>query len=193
VIRKYVLAFSILALPLGLVAFSTNAANASVRPHTTVTMTGSVSCKITGKITATPGLLLTTARSVKIALSVTASGCTGHTSQGGATVKSCKVSGTISGSYSCESLLSSVPNPSGTIAWTSSTTTKIAPTNFKLSGGKITSEKPPTIKYSSTQTGSYAGKGTSTAVVKQTENQIISACSSANGLTTLTVSSGTIS
>jgi hypothetical protein len=193
VIRKYVLALSILSLPLGLVAFGTTTANASVRPHTTVTMTGSISCKIVGKITATPGLKLTTPQTVKIVLSVTASGCTGNTSQGGATVKSGKVSGTITGSYSCESLLSSVPNPSGTIKWTSSTTTKIAPTDFALSNGTIVSTAPPTITYSSTQTGSYAGSGSTTAVVKQSENALITACSSSTGLTKLTIKSGSIS
>lgn len=199
VIRKHVLALSLVALSLGSVALSTTAANASVRPHKSVTMTGTVSCKIAGKITAsqvaapTKGLELSTPENIKITLSVTASACTGNTSQGGATVKSGKVSGSITGSYSCESLLASVPNPIGTVKWTSSTTSKITNTKFTLSRGKIAGSSPPTIKYKSTQTGSYAGSGSSTAVVKQTENQLLSACNSANGLKKLTIVSGTIS
>jgi hypothetical protein len=192
VIRKYVLALSLLALPLGFVAATGSAANAAVRPHSTVTFTGKISCSITGKITAKPGLELTTPQTVTLTLSATGTKCTGSTSQGGATIVSGKAVGSVKGSYSCESLLSSVPSPAGNITW-KTTGNKATPTAFKLSGGKFNSGPPIVITYNSTQTGSFAGSGKTSATIKQTQSQLVKSCESKAGLKSLTISSGSIS
>jgi len=193
VIRKYVLALALLALPIGTVVAAGATANASVRPHTAVTFTGSVKCKITGSITATPPLLLATPQTTTIKLTASAKTCTGNTTQGGVTLTTGAISGkVVAKNLDCESLLSGVPNPKGTIKWKGTGGT-ISPTNFTLSKGAASFGSSTTkITFTSTQTGSFKGTGSSSAIIKKTESQLISECEG-TGIAKLVISSGTIS
>lgn len=191
-IRKYVLAVLLLALPIGTVVASGSAANAAPRPHKAVTFTGTVSCSLTGKITATPALTFT-AQTITIKLTGTAKKCKGNTSQGGVTLTTGAISGkVVAQNTSCTSLLTGVPNPKGTIKWKGTGGT-VTPTKFTLSNGAASfSGSTTTITFTSTQTGSFAGTGGSSATVNKSEKQLIKECG-ANGIASLTIAKGTIS
>jgi hypothetical protein len=196
VIRKYVLALSLLALPIGTVVATGSAANAAVRPLTAVTFTGSVTCSITGSITATPPLLLSTPQTTTIALTATATKCKGAKGvlkQDGVSLKSGKIAGkVVAQKEDCESLVSGVPNPVGTIKWKGKGGT-ITPTKFTLSDGSATfGSSSTTITFTSAQTGSFAGSGAASATVDQTESQLIKQCEG-SGVATLAIASGSIS
>lgn len=193
-LRQLVVALSALTLPLGAVVLNSATAAATVRPHKTITFTGSVSCKITGgHITMTPPLALVTAKSTVVKIAGKATGCTGSTSQGGATIVSGKISGSVTATTDCADLASGVPNPVGSITWT--TTGNLAkPTKFSLSKGKAAlGSKSISITFSSAQTGSFAGTGSAKATVDKTESQLITACESATGLKSLAIASGSFS
>jgi hypothetical protein len=196
VIRKYVFALSALALPLGAVAIGSSTASATVRPHSSVTFTGSVSCALTGAIKAVPAITGTPSTGT-IAVSLTGSltKCTGAITQGGLTISKgiVKSSVTLPAGTSCTTLVSSPPNPTGSITWkpTIVTTTKITPTKFKTSGGSVTSTSPITITYSSSQTGSFAGTGSVKAVVKQTLSTLLTECGTGGtGVSKLNLTTG---
>lgn len=194
-IRKYVLALSLLALPIATIVASDSTANASARPHAAVTFKGSVTCSITGSITASPPLLLSTPQKTTITLTATATKCKGAKGvlkQDGVTLKSGKASGkVVAPKEDCESLVGGVPNPVGTITWAGTGGT-IAPTKFTLSDGSAKfGSSSTTITFTSTQKGSFAGSGASSATVKKTESQLISECKT--GIAKLVISSGSIS
>jgi hypothetical protein len=193
VIRRYVLVLSLLTLPIATVVASGATANASVRPHKAVTFTGKVTCSITGSITATPPLLLTTPQTTTIKLTASAKKCTGSTTQGGVTLTSGAVSGKVTAdNVDCESLLSGVPNPAGKITWKGTGGT-VAPTTFVLSNGSASfGASSTTITFTSTQKGSFKGSGKSSAKVDKTEDQLISECEG-SGIAKLVIASGTIS
>ncbi len=131
--------------------------NAAVRPQTTVTMKGSISCSLTGSIKINPGLKTSTPQNVTFTLTGNLSKCTGNTSQSGATITKGHASATVqANNVDCFSLISGgVPDPSGKITWTT-TGNKAAPTKFVLSNGSVSY---PTVSYTSTQTGSFKGTG----------------------------------
>ncbi len=188
-LRKTVLALTVGCLPLATVA-ATSAASAAARPDSTITFTGKISCSITGVIHSTPGLKWSEAQTVKFTLSASLTKCTGHTSQGGATITRGSAHGAVTGSYSCQSLLSSFPKPSGKITWTT-TGNKATPTGFKVTSGSASGF--PTVTLTLSQTGSFAGTGNVTGKIKQSESQLLAACNSSTGLTTINISSGTAS
>jgi hypothetical protein len=147
VIRKYVLALSLIALPLGTVVASGAAANASVRPHASVTFTGSISCALSGTIKAKPALTNTASTStIAITLGGTLSKCTGKTTQGGLTIASgtVKSTATLPKGTTCTGLLTDTPNPAGTITWKATKKGgEITATAFKLSKGTVSSTSHP--------------------------------------------------
>jgi hypothetical protein len=191
-IRKLALALSLLALPLGMVVASGSVANAAVAHKTAVTFTGSVSCAITGSISASPPLVIAPAASTTITLKATAKDCTGDTTQSGVTLTKGMVSGKVTADIDCESLLSGVPSPVGTINWTG-TKGKIAPSDITLSNGSASfGATTTTITFDSSQTGSFAGSGSVSGTVKKTETQLVDECDG-NGIKKLAISSGTLS
>lgn len=187
--RKYVLALTLLALPLATLVGS-SAANASPAHTSTVTFTGKIDCKIasTSTITSKPGLLLLTKAKVTLTLSATTTKCTGHTSQGGAKILSGKASASVTGQYDCLSLLGTLPTLKGAIVWKTSgkAATK---TTVSLSAGKVDS-KTNVVTYHAAQKGSFAGARTVAATIKQTEAQLEAACETKAGLTKINLSSG---
>jgi hypothetical protein len=193
VIRKLALALSLLALPLGMIVASGSAANAAIAHKTPVTFTGSVSCDITGSISASPPLLLDTPKTTTITLKATAATCTGDTTQSGVTLTKGAVSGKVKAKkLDCEALLSGVPSPKGTIKWSGKGGT-IAPSDVTLSNGSAAfGASSTTITFTSTQTGSFAGSGSVSGTVNQTETQLIDECDGA-GIKKLTIASGTLS
>jgi hypothetical protein len=195
VIRKSVLSLALLATTLGTVAVSTAGASASVAPHkvTTVTFTGKLTCKVasTSTITIKPGLMLVTKRKVTLTTTVTLTGCTGKTSQGGAKILSGLATGKATADTSCAGLLTPpLPSPKGKIVWKTKGN-HATNTTFTLSKGALNS-KTGTETYSSTQKGSFAGKGTSSLKVKQTTSQLETACESKTGLTKINIASGKV-
>jgi hypothetical protein len=192
VIRKSILALSLLALPIATVVAAGTTANAAVRPHKAVTFTGKVSCSVTGSISASPPLTFT-AHTTTISIAGKATKCTGSTKQGGVTLKSGAISGkVVAKNTSCTSLESGVPSPKGTIKWTGTGGT-VAPTAFTLSDGAATfGSSTTTITFTSTQTGSFKGKGASSSTIDKTESQLISECEG-SGISKLVIASGTIS
>jgi hypothetical protein len=194
VLRKYVLALSIAALPVAAVAASTTAANASVRPHKAITFTGSVNCALAGAIKATPAITNTASKgTIAIKLSGKLTKCTGSIKQGGLTISKGTVSSTatLPAGTTCSSLLSSLPKPIGKISWTPTVTggNTIKPTAFALSSPKLASESPITIDYTSTQTGSFTGKGAAKAVIKQGIATLLNDCGG-TGVSILTITTG---
>jgi hypothetical protein len=189
VFRKYVLALTLLALPLATLV-GTTAASASQAHTTTVTFTGKIDCKIasTSTITSKPGLKLTTPAKVTFTLSATTTKCSGHTTQSGDKIISGKVSASITGKYDCLSLLGTLPTLKGSIIWKTSgkAATK---TSLTLSAGKVDS-KTDIVTYHSRQKGSFAGARTVAAKIKQTETQLEKACETKAGLTKINLSSG---
>jgi hypothetical protein len=194
VIRKYLLATCLLALPLGTLVASGAAAGASTRTTAPVTFTGSVTCSISGAITAKPPLTLDTPQTTTISLKGTATKCRGKITQGGVKLVSGKISGQIDvQNEDCFALTSGVPNPVGTITWRGKGG-RVTPTSFTLSNGAGTfGTKKTTIRFSSAQTGSFAGTGKAKATVKKNETQLINECGSKHGLGRLVVASGRIS
>lgn len=193
VIRKYVLALSLIALPLGTVVASGAAASASVRPHASVTFTGSISCALSGTIKAKPALTNTASTStIAITLGGTLSKCTGKTTQGGLTIASgtVKSTATLPKGTTCTGLLTDTPNPAGTITWKATKKGgKITATDFTLSAGSVTSTSPITLTFTSTQTGSFAGTGGTTAVIKQSIGTLLTECGG-KGVSSLTLTKG---
>lgn len=189
-LRKYVLAFSLLALPLATLVGS-SVANASVHPQKSVTFTGTITCQAgsTSTITATPGLLLSKAQTVTVAVTGTLTKCSGHTSQGGAKIISGKVSGKVTGSYDCLALLGKLPAPKGSIVWKTKGK-KASKTHFWLANGAY-SATANTLTYTASQTGSFAGSASVVLDVKDTEAQLTKLCESKTGLTTISLSGGT--
>jgi len=171
------------------VASSASAAPAKVHTHK---FTGSISCSLTGTITAKPGLLLSTARTVKITVRTTLTGCTGNTTEDGATITGGSGSATITGSYSCTSLTTSAPDPSGEVMWTT-TGNNASPTKFTTNTGTFTMGPPVMISYDTTQTESFTGTGSLSAKVHQHFSTLASRCSRTEGLKTINLSSGTMS
>jgi hypothetical protein len=190
VIRKFTLAGALLAVSAGTLAAVSTSAGAAVRPHSTVTFTGSITCKLKGTFTANPPLTLSTPQTTKITLKTTDSGCTGNTSQGGSTIKKGTSTGSVTGSYDCESLLSSLPNPAGSTKWKTKGK-KAAATDFTLSDGAI-DVSTDSVSWDSTQTGSFAGSGSVAANIKQSVSTLTNDCESTKGLKTITIKSGTL-
>jgi hypothetical protein len=192
VIKKYILALSLLALPIATVVASGATANAAVRPDKAVTFTGKVTCAVTGSISASPPLTFT-AHTTTISLAGKATKCTGSTKQGGVTLKSGVISGkVVAKNTSCASLESGVPNPVGTVKWTGTGGT-VTPTAFTLTKGSATfGSSTTTITFSSKQTGSFAGKGSSSGTIDKSESQLIDECNG-SGISKLVISSGKIS
>jgi len=192
VIRKYLLALCLIALPLGTVVATGTAANASVRPHSSVTFTGSISCALSGSIKAKPPLTNTASTStIAISLNGKLSKCTGNTTQGGLTIASgaVKSTATLPKGTTCTGLLTDTPNPAGTIKWKATTKGSITATAFSLSDGSVTSTSPITLTYTSTQTGSFAGTGGTTAVIKQSIGTLLTECGG-KGVSSLTLTTG---
>jgi len=188
VIRKTVLALSLLVIALGTVAVSSSVAGASV--HGTVTFTGSISCKVatSSEVTSRPGLETTTPRKVKFTVSATLVGCKGKTSKGGAKIVSGALTGKATGSYDCEDLLSPPPLK-GKIVWT--TIGKAAAgTAITFSSGALSF---PNLTYTSTQTGSFAGTGSVSLTIKGSEDALLAVCGTKKGLTKIKLSSGQVS
>jgi hypothetical protein len=165
----------------------------AARPLATHKFTGSISCSVSGKITSSPGLLLATAQTVKIRLAVTLTGCTGNVTEDHATITGGSASSSITGSFSCESLLEGLPNVTGEVKWTTTGTNTAAATKYTLSDGTLTAGSPDTVSYTSAQTGSFTGSGTFNANVKQSTSALEQKCESPSGLKTVNLSSGTMS
>jgi hypothetical protein len=181
-----------MAVPVMMLTVASSASAA--RPLSVHKFTGSISCSVSGKITSTPGLQLATAQTVKIRLAVTLTGCTGtHLTQDHATITGGSASSSITGSYSCESLLEGLPNVTGEVKWTTTGTNTAAATKYTMSDGTLTAGSPDTVSYTSAQTGSFSGSGTFNANVKQSTSQLEAKCESATGLKTVNLSSGTMS
>jgi hypothetical protein len=198
VIRKTVLALSLLVMALGTVVVSSAAANASVGPRktTAVTFTGKITCKIVSKgstITVKPGLLLTAKRphGETFTTTINLAKCTGKTSEGGSTILSGKVSGKGTANTTCVGLLTPpLPTTKGTIVWKTKGL-PAASTTFTLSKGSLDSTTGVET-YSSKQKGSFSGKGSVSAKVKQSTTQLETACESSKGLTTINLASGKV-
>ena len=183
--RKIGIATGAVTLSVGAVALTATGASAAPKP---VTFKGSISCALAGTVTATPPVT-NTAQTVKFTIKGTVSGCKGKTSQGGAKI----TGGTISGSAkttneTCSAVVGSPPEFAGSVAWKTTGGTA-TPTAYKLSGGSATSTSPLTITYTSTQTGSFAGKGSLTAVVKPSISTLLGECGS-TGVKSLTLTKG---
>jgi len=189
VFRKYVLALTLLALPLATLV-GTTAAGASQAHTATVTFTGKIDCKIasTSAITSKPGLQLLKKAKVTFTISATTTKCSGHTSQGGDKIISGKVSASVTGSYDCLNLLGTLPTLKGSIVWKTSGA-PATKTSLTLSAGKVDS-KTDVVTYHAGQKGSFAGARTMAAKVKQTEAQLEKACETKAGLTKINLASG---
>jgi hypothetical protein len=185
-LRKYLIATGAVSLSLGAVALT--ATGASAATGKAVTFTGSISCNLVGTITATPPVS-NTAQNVKFTLQGRASSCKGKTSERGVKITGGKITGTAKTTgETCSTVLSSPPKFAGSIVWTT-TGGKATPTAYKLSAGAVTSESPLTVKYTAKQTGSFAGKGSLTAVIKQSSSSLLSECEG-TGVKTLTLTKG---
>jgi hypothetical protein len=184
--RKLLIAAGAVAMSAGAVALTTTGASAA--PQKAVTFKGSISCALSGSVTAAPPVT-NTAQTIKFTIKGTVSGCKGKTSQGGVKITGGTISGSVkTASETCTSVVGSPPEFAGSIAWKATGGTA-APTAYKLSAGDATSTSPLTITYTSTQTGSFAGKGSLTAVVKQSVDTLLSECGS-TGVKTLTLTKG---
>jgi hypothetical protein len=185
-----------MAMPLGAIAATSLAsagpAGAAVRPHTTVTFKGKISCDLSGHLFfgqvghPTLGIEWSTKLKVNIALSASLSKCKGTLTQGGSTIESGTVKAVTSGTYSCESLISGFPTPSGTVTWTTKGN-PAAPTKVTLSSPKASLGPPLSATFVTTATGSFAGTGAAKAVIGQTLSQIVNACKTSPYLRTITI------
>jgi hypothetical protein len=190
-LRKSIIALSVLAAPLMMLAV---ASSAGASPASTHKFTGTITCSLTGKITANPGLTIATPTSTKISVKATLSGCTGSTTEDGITISGGTANATVTTTTDCEALLEEgLPNVSGEVKWTA-TGGSASTTKFTLSDGTLTEGSPDSVSYSSTQTGgSFSGAsstGTFNANVKQSTTTLESECE-AGTLKTVTLSSGT--
>jgi hypothetical protein len=198
VIRKCALALSALALsalvlPLGAVATGTSSASGSVKPHTIVTFTGSITCAAVGTIKLNPPLTSTASKgAIAQTLTGSLSKCTGKVTQHGLTI----AKGTVSSltmlpkGTACGSLMVSTPKPTGTVRWTATTRAgTITPTRFTTTSGSFVLGPPITITYKSTQTGSFAGSGSATLVIKQSAGILSTECGS-TGVGLLNITTG---
>ncbi len=187
--RKIILGVCAVGLPIGLLAVvvAPSVASASV----TKTGTGTYSCtKITGTISFKPALLLTgTSSTETVTIKATSTGCTGGTP--GVT----KNTGTET-----KKTTGTDENACGTLSTPSSAKLKIAYTNgasaSTLTGmtstGTSGSGKSEFIINPAKVTGSYATTtGSITAVLSDSESQILALCNRKTGVTSLKIASGT--
>jgi hypothetical protein len=178
---------------LSALAVGPSVATAAVRPHSTVTFKGKISCTISGYLHFTQvknkslGLELETKESVRLWLQIDLTACKGTTSQGGSTIESGAVFGSITGDYSCFSLLSAVPSPKGIIKWKTKGNAA-ANTALTLSDGTLqTKSKPLGVDYKATAKDSFAGSGTVKAAIYQTESDLINSCKASPYLRKVTI------
>lgn len=191
-LRRHLVAVALLAGSIGAFGAATGPAGAVLVAHKTVTMTGTISCSVSGTLKMSPALTTSTPTSTKISLSLKATGCTGDTSQGGATIVSGKISGSVTTTTDCADLVLSVPDPTGSIAWTT-TGNKAAATKFTLSGGSSSfATGDLVLSYDSAQTGSFAGSGSVTSTVDSSLSTLLGECGSKKGLSKVTIASGTV-
>jgi len=155
-----------------------------------VTFTGKISCKVapTSTITVKPGLTESD-RKVTFTITATTAGCTGHTRQGGSKIVSGKISGHVTGTFSCIGLFfEGPPAMPATVIW-KATGKAAAPTEVALTDGQL-NESGTQVRYSAKQTGSFKGSGSAEVNPKQTESELEAECTTTTGLTTINVSSG---
>lgn len=184
------LALLMLAVPLVAIAGGSSTAGASVASVKPVTFTGGIRCTLAGngQITSSPGLLLSTARTVTITISGSTAKCTGQTKLHGATIKSGFLKGSVKGSFDCLSLTGTLPAPKGTITW-KTTGKPAAKTSFTLSAGSYDTTTN-VVTYHSFQKGSFPGHKTVIGTVKASETTLLTACESSGGLTKISLKSG---
>jgi hypothetical protein len=193
-LRKVTLGFLAVGLPLGLLAVTVAPGLASAAPAGTGTKTFNCS-KITGTITFSPPLTLTSMGTVKetTKISASSSGCTG----GSPAVKSDKGAETSvatgKGDGNCSSLSSTKGTTTDlTITYTNGASKSTLKGTAK--GGTAKNKDEEFVIKDATVTGSYVSKTADvTAVLSQTESQIAAQCGKSGGLSKLTIASGTSS
>jgi hypothetical protein len=195
-LRKLIMGVALIGLPLGALsaAATTGLASAGSPAPGTVTCT-----KIAGTVTFKPGLKLSTSATVTTKIKVTISGCTA--SVGKSPKKGTASVTTVTPNDTCSGLANgSTTAEDLTTKWSP---TSIAPSTADFSGfdpvtngaGDSGFSLPNSPGGSVSVTGSYAGAdggATSTAQVfsNETAAQIATACSSAKGLTSLKLTTG---
>jgi hypothetical protein len=193
-VRRIMLGVLAVALPVGLLAVVVAPNLAAASPAKTGT--GTYKCtKITGTITFTPPLTLTSMGTVKetTKISASSSGCSG----GSPAVKSDKGTetevATGKGDGNCSSLSTTKGNTTDlTVAYTNGASNSTLKGTAK--GGTAKNGDEEFVIKNATVTGSYASKTADvTAVLSQTESQIAAQCGKSAGLKTLTIASGTSS
>ncbi len=196
-----------LLVPLGVIATLATACSSSPSPSaapptTTLTLaTGAVTCTdITGALTFSPPLTTKGGSAESTAIALTASGCTTNGSNVPTVTRGSESATLTSDTNSCTGLLMSRALTVN-IAWTPST---IRPSVLTFSGYGGTSGSSgeegfalPNAGGGAKVTGSFAGAdhgagSTATAVSAQTATQLLAACGSSAGLTSIQVSSGTV-
>jgi hypothetical protein len=200
--RNIITGIAALVIGAATVAGTSAAAGASAtsHPRTTkpVTFTGSISCALSGSITASPAFTLSGSKPATLTLHGTLSKCTGKVSQKGVKITGGKVTGKSSVPHnSCSSLVSGAPKLSGTITYIAKGG-KVTATKFSFSGGGVGTNKAgnPTVSYpgkgeTSKETGSFAGKtGKAFAVISGSVSTLLAACESPAGLSKLTLTKG---
>lgn len=196
-----------LLVPLGVVATLATACSSSSSPSaapptTTFTLaSGEVTCtNITGALTFSPPLTTKGGSAESTVIALTAAGCSTQGSNV-PTVTGAAESTTISSATnSCTGLLTSRALTIH-IAWTPST---IRPSVLTFSGYGGTSSSSGDVGFAlpshggtAKVTGSFSGTdhgagSTATAISSQTGTQLLAACGSSAGLTSIQVSSGTV-
>jgi hypothetical protein len=197
-----------LLVALGLVALvatacssSPKAAPATTTTTTVTTATGGVACtNLTGSLTFSPPLTTKGGSAESTAIALSATGCTTKGSNV-ANVTGATASATISSTTnSCTSLITSRPLAIN-ITWAPATTHPSV-LSFSGYGGTTGSSggegfKLPGTGATAKVTGSFAGSdhgatSTATAVSGETATQLLAACGSSAGLTSIQVTSGTV-
>ncbi len=183
-IRRIVLAGTAAAVPLAVFG----AVSAGAATPTKVKFTGSITCAVTGSLTASPPITLSSA-SHTLTLTATLKTCKGSTSKSGVTITGGHLKATATATASCLALSGGAP--SGTVTWTAnspgaaSTKQSFSTASISVSNSIIT-VKLPGSGGKATATGSFAGsKSSATAVVDQTESSLVGACTGA-GVSKLT-------
>jgi len=194
-----------LLVPLGIVAVLATACSSSpsaAPPTTTLTLAnGEVTCtNITGALTFSPPLTTKGGSAESTAITLTASGCTTTGSNVTAVTGATESTTITSATNSCTGLLTSRALTIN-IGWKPST---IRPSVLTFSGYAGTSSSAGDVGFAlpdkggnAKVTGSFSGAdhgsgSTATALSDQTGTQLLAACGSTAGLTSIQVSSGTM-
>lgn len=179
---KLVQRLALAGVAAGLPFVALGASSAGAASRTRVTFTGSISCTVTGSLTAVPPITLSSV-SHTVTLKATLKACTGSTSENGVTITGGHLKATATATFSCTSISSGIGAPTGTISWVAAlpgaTATRQSFSNAagSISSTGVISVTLPGSGGTATATGSFAGS-TSTAkvIADQTKNTLISDC-----------------